>query len=92
MGTALKLASPRPLVNSLAAEISLRLETARTDPLLPEHQGLTQRQGGRAQQIDGGQVHTTATQTSTTMRGPGQGQPSFRTQLTQWENIDVLRT
>ena len=37
LGAALKLASPQPLVNALAAELSLQLECVRADIVLTEH-------------------------------------------------------
>ena len=91
MGAALKLASPRPLVNTIAAEIALELENLRADALAPEHfRGILNVEADALSRLSEGKQIPTRLLKAINKKVPARDHHFFRAWPAEWAQAGCL--
>ena len=91
MGAALKLASPRPLVNAIAAEISLVLEEAQAEVLEPEHfRGVLNVEADALSRLREGKTIPKRLENLKKRESPTRNDSFYKAWPTDWKNVSIL--
>ena len=92
MGAALKLASPRPLVNAVAAEITLMLEATRADLLVPQPGGVLNLKADALSRLnEGKEVPRRLTQVHREVP-PVRNEDFYKAWPKEWKDVTILHS